>query len=118
LNTPHVEFVETDVRTAELAKYMENCFLAAKVAFVNQFYDLAERAGVDYDRLRELFTRDPRVGPSHTQVTAERGFGGKCLPKDMRSLIAWAGGPPGAPLLQNVADYNDAVKARTHVVVR
>ena len=111
-----LRYVRTDVRTAELAKYMENCFLATKVAFVNQFYDLARSAGVDYTALRDLFLCDPRVGESHTEVTEERGFAGKCLPKDLRSLIAWAGGPSEAPLLQSVADYNDSLKKVYHLV--
>jgi UDPglucose 6-dehydrogenase len=105
-----LQYVNTDARTAELAKYMENCFLATKVAFVNQFHELAESAGVDFETLRGIFVRDPRVGASHTHVTAERGFGGKCLPKDMASLIGWAGGASAAPLLQSVLDYNTGVK--------
>ena len=74
-----LRFVRTGIATAELAKYMENCFLATKVAFVNQFYDMAQACGVDYDELRAIFLLDSRVGESHTVVTAERGFGGRCL---------------------------------------
>ena len=87
-----LKYIHADARTAELAKYMENCFLATKVAFVNQFSELARSAEIDYPALRELFVLDPRIGESHTAVTKERGFGGSCLPKDMKSLIAWAGG--------------------------
>jgi UDPglucose 6-dehydrogenase len=56
-----IKFVRTDVATAELAKYMENCFLATKVAFVNQFWDLAQASGVDYDELRKIFLLDSPV---------------------------------------------------------
>ncbi len=82
---------QTDPATAELTKYMENCFLALKVTFCNEFYDLAERFGVDYNELRELWLLDPRVGRSHTFVYPDdRGFGGRCLPKDVSAIIQTA----------------------------
>ena len=111
--------VRTEARCAELVKYMENTFLATKVAFVNQFFDLAAAAGVDFDELRELFLLDRRVGSSHTSVTPERGFGGKCLPKDLRAIVAWArehGAP--APLLEAVRDYNDSIHAEAVLDLR
>lgn len=77
-----------DARTAELAKYMENCFLATKVTFCNEFFDLAQKVGVSYDELRETWLLDPRIGRSHTFVYEdERGFAGSCLPKDTRALV-------------------------------
>ena len=80
---------QTDATTAELAKYMENAFLATKVTFCNEFYDIAGALGVDYNELRELWLLDPRMGRSHTWVHADdRGFGGACLPKDLDALIA------------------------------
>jgi UDPglucose 6-dehydrogenase len=79
---------QTDPRTAELTKYMENSFLALKVTFCNEFYDIAEHFGVDYNELRELWLLDPRIGRSHTFVLPDsRGFGGKCLPKDVSALV-------------------------------
>lgn len=80
-----------DSRTAELAKYMENCFLAAKVTFCNEFYDIAQKLGVDYSQLRETVLLDERIGSSHTIVYPDnRGYGGKCFPKDVAALIAQA----------------------------
>ena len=80
-----------DAKTAELAKYMENCFLAAKVVFCNEFYDIARGMGVNYDRLRETWLLDPRMGRSHTFVFEDdRGFGGSCLPKDTSALVSQA----------------------------
>jgi len=79
---------QTDAKTAELAKYMENCFYATKVVFCNQFYDFAKRVGVDYHKLREAWLLDPRIGSSHTFVYPDnRGYGGSCLPKDMSAMI-------------------------------
>lgn len=75
-------------KTAELAKYMENAFFATKVIFCNEFYDIANEFGVDYNELRETWLEDPRIGRSHTFVYHnDRGFGGSCLPKDVSSII-------------------------------
>jgi UDPglucose 6-dehydrogenase len=91
---------QSDARTAELTKYMENCFLALKVTFCNEFYDLAEKFGVDYNELRELWLLDPRIGRSHTFVLPDsRGFGGKCLPKDVSALVQSACAAGYAPQL-------------------
>lgn len=82
---------QTDATTAELVKYMENAYLATKVAFCNEFYDIASAFGVDYNEARELWLADPRIGRSHTFVYPEaRGFGGKCLPKDLAAILAVA----------------------------
>jgi UDPglucose 6-dehydrogenase len=86
-----VRIRQTDARTAEMAKYMENCFLALKVTFCNEFYDIAGAHGIDYNELREVWLEDPRIGRSHTFVYEDnRGYGGKCLPKDVSALIGMA----------------------------
>lgn len=77
-----------DPRTAEIVKYMENAFLALKVAFCNEFFDLCEAFGTDYELVRQLWLEDRRIGPSHTIVTPERGYAGKCLPKDVAAVCA------------------------------
>jgi UDPglucose 6-dehydrogenase len=110
---PHdFRFVQTDAITAELCKYMENCFLATKVAFVNQFYDIASRLGVDFEQLRALWLLDPRVGYSHTTVSQERGFGGRCLPKDLQAIITLMGQKGTAPLLEAVLAYNNGLRSK------
>lgn len=106
---PLVRYYMTDAKTAELCKYMENTFLATKVAFVNQFYDLALAYGVNFDELRELWLADERIGRSHTIVTEERGYRGRCLPKDMSAIIHAAKRFGDAPLLEAVARYNEEV---------
>ena len=73
---------------AEIVKYMENAFLALKVGFCNEFFDLAEAFGVDYEMVRDLWLQDRRINPSHTVVTTERGYGGKCFPKDVAAVCA------------------------------
>lgn len=89
-HSPHARHFITDPTTAEMAKYMENAFLALKVSFCNEFFDLCRAAGVDYEAARELWLQDPRIGESHTAVTPERGYGGKCLPKDVAAICAVA----------------------------
>ena len=109
---PLPSYYMTDGTTAELCKYMENTFLATKVAFVNQFYDLAQAFGVNFNELRELWLADARIGRSHTIVTEERGFRGRCLPKDIAAIIYEARRFGGAPLLEAVDWYNDEVCRR------
>jgi UDPglucose 6-dehydrogenase len=75
-------------RVAEVVKYMENAYLAMKVAFCNEFFDLCGAVGADYEEVRSLWLEDWRVGASHTSVTPERGYGGKCLPKDVAAVCA------------------------------
>jgi len=84
----YVRFYFCDAITAEVAKYMENAFYAVKVTFVNEFYDIAQVHGVDFNELREIWLADTRISRDHTFVYPhERGFGGKCLPKDCRAIV-------------------------------
>lgn len=86
--TSEIVINQVDAKTAELAKYMENAFLATKVTFCNQFYDIAKAFDVNYNKLRETWLLDPRIGRSHTFVYGdERGYGGSCLPKDLSGII-------------------------------
>ncbi len=109
---PLARYEVTDAKTAELCKYMENAFLAIKVAFVNQFYDLAQAYGIDFNELRELWLADERIGRSHTIVTEERGYRGRCLPKDMAAIIQAAKRVGGSSLLEAIDRYNDEVCRR------
>jgi nucleotide sugar dehydrogenase len=106
---PGTGFHRTTALSAELCKYMENCFLATKVAFVNQFHDIAQAFQADFSEVRKLWLADPRVGESHTIVTGERGFRGRCLPKDVSAMIAAMRPLGGAPLLEAVRAYNQSV---------
>jgi UDPglucose 6-dehydrogenase len=109
---------QTDARTAELTKYMENAFLATKVTFCNEFYDIAEAQGIDYNELRELWLLDPRIGRSHSFVLPfNRGFGGRCLPKDLSAIISTATkSGVRAGLLEAVRDVNQGIRERTPAV--
>lgn len=85
---PHVHYYITDAKTAELTKYMENSWGATKVTFCQEFHEIAKAFGVDYNELRELFCADSRVEKMHTLVFKHnRGFGGKCFPKDVNGIV-------------------------------
>ena len=77
---------------AEMVKYFGNSFLAAKVIFANQIYELCQRLDVNYGVVAECASADRRIGPSHLDVHhgGYFGYGGKCLPKDMKALIQFA----------------------------
>lgn len=79
-------------REAELFKYLRNTFFSTKVVFFNQMYDLCQKLGLDYEAIRECAANDPWIGGQHTVVWHKgyRGYGGKCLPKDTRALIAFS----------------------------
>lgn len=77
---------------AEMVKYFGNNFLSVKVIFANQMYDLCQKMGIDYDKVMESAAADERIGKSHLKVMYQgyRGYGGKCLPKDLNAIIQFA----------------------------
>ena len=97
----------TDSKTAELVKFMENSWIATKVSFCNQFYEIAEKSGVDYEELRELFILDPRVNPAHTFVYRDHPYwDSHCLNKDVAAIAK----EYNAELLENIINYNNHQK--------
>ena len=94
-----------------LTKYFRNSYLATKVAFFNQMYDICEAAGVDAKKVLTNTAKDDRIGTSHTQITEERGFGGHCFPKDT-SAICQAAKEYGKPMtvLEAAREYNDYIR--------
>ena len=85
-----VSMIETDWETAELIKYMSNCFFTTKISFLNEMHQIAEKCGVDWTTALDGLFRDGRVGHSHMNVPGpdgKLGFGGSCFPKDIQALI-------------------------------
>ncbi|CAL9293281.1 UDP-glucose dehydrogenase family protein [Streptomyces sp. SudanB25_2051] len=82
-------FVVTDFPTAELVKTAANSFLATKISFINAMAEVCEAAGGDVARLAEAIGYDERIGAKF--LRAGIGFGGGCLPKDIRAFMARAG---------------------------
>ena len=82
-------FFATTLETAELAKVAANGFLATKISFINAMAEVCEAAGADVRELSAILGADPRIGERFLQ--AGLGFGGGCLPKDIRGFMARAG---------------------------
>jgi UDPglucose 6-dehydrogenase len=81
--------VVTDYATAQLVKVAANSFLATKISFINAMAELSEATGADVTRLADAIGYDDRIGRSF--LNAGLGFGGGCLPKDIRAFMARAG---------------------------
>lgn len=81
--------VVTDLPTAELVKVAANSFLATKISFINAMAELCEATGADVTTLSEALSYDARIGGQF--LRAGLGFGGGCLPKDIRAFMARAG---------------------------
>ena len=85
-----IPVIETNYQTAELIKYMNNCFFATKVSFLNEMRQVSDLCGADWNMAVEGFIRDGRIGHSHMNVPGpdgKFGFGGKCFPKDVSAMI-------------------------------
>jgi UDPglucose 6-dehydrogenase len=102
---------------AELAKLCSNVMLASKVALANELALICEQFDVEWPVVQAAVGLDRRIGPDHLTVTAERGFGGGCFPKDMDGLIAAAREAGYAPtVLQEIAAFNRRIRAEVSPV--
>ncbi len=84
-----VPVITMDYQTSELVKTAANAFLATKISFINAMAEVCEAAGADVSLLAEAIGHDDRIGPKF--LGAGLGFGGGCLPKDIRAFMARAG---------------------------
>lgn len=87
---PYTKIIKTDFATAQLIKYMANCFFATKVSFMNEMYQVCDAVGGDWDVAIDGFISDGRIGNSHIDVPGhdgDFGYGGKCFPKDINAMI-------------------------------
>lgn len=84
---PKIPVVKTDPTSAEMVKYFSNTYLATKVIFANEIYDLCQKLGIKYEEVKKMAIMDKRIFDSHLDITSLRGFGGKCFPKDTVALL-------------------------------
>jgi len=90
---PEASIIKTDSMYAEMVKYVTNTFLATKVSFANEIYELCQKLDIDYDKVIEYAQYDNRLGKSHWAVPGpdgDYGFGGHCFPKDTQALMYMA----------------------------
>ena len=92
---PKVPIIKTGSTYAEMVKYVTNCFLAMKVSFANEMYEISNALDIDYDKVVEYAMYDERLGYSHWMVPGpdgDFGYGGHCFPKDVNALksLAWS----------------------------
>ena len=100
-----------EARELILAKYARNSFLALKVAFFNQMYDLCDALDVEYSAVAHYTTMDERIGDSHSFITEERGFGGHCFPKDINALVKTAQrNNVELSILKETVEYNRRIR--------
>jgi len=85
-----ISVLQTTYETAEMIKYMNNCFFATKVSFMNEMYQVAKKSNVNWEDAVSGFVADGRIGHTHLDVPGHDdkfGFGGSCFPKDIQAMI-------------------------------
>lgn len=110
-----VPFLLTDLQTAELVKVSANAFLTTKISFINAIAEVCEATNADVTVLADALGHDPRIGRRF--LNAGLGFGGGCLPKDIRAFMARAGelgADPALTFLREVDSIN--MRRRTRMV--
>ena len=106
-----VNIIKMSSTAAEIVKYQSNVLLATKVAVANVFYDMCNALGVCYEDVKKGVVADKRIGSSHLDITSERGFGGKCFPKDLGAAIGRCRDLEiDCKLLEEINDYNLRVR--------
>lgn len=114
-----VPWIRADLATSELVKVAANSFLATKISFINAMAEICEAAGGDVTVLAKAIGHDPRIGPKFLQ--AGIGFGGGCLPKDIRAFMARSeelGAQQSLEFLREIDSINLRARARVIDLVR
>ena len=100
---PNVPIIITNHQTAEMIKYANNSFLATKISFINQLSNICQKTpGANVDDIAKTIGLDPRIGKLF--LNAGPGYGGSCLPKDMKALINFANVSGVNPSLLNAVE--------------
>ena len=108
---PKTKIFQTDPTTAEMVKYFANTFLSLKVTFANFFYDYCQKIGVKYEEVKRMGAFDNRIVDKHLEVTTQRGFGGKCFPKDLIAIMGeFKKAGVDASLFETMWKYNKKIR--------
>jgi UDPglucose 6-dehydrogenase len=114
-----VPYIATDLASAELVKVSANAFLATKISFINAIADVCDAAGADINVVADAMGYDDRIGRRF--LAAGIGFGGGCLPKDIRALTARAaelGVADSVGFLREVDEVNLGRRRRALAIAR
>ena len=107
---PQAQFYHTTAKEAEMIKTAQNTMLASRVALANMIFDACEKNNLDYQIIKKIaFDKFEILGPFMSQVPGpdgNRGFGGKCLPKDIRAFST----VHESDLLSEIISYNDSLR--------
>lgn len=107
---------KTDIVSASLLKYTINSWLATKVSFMNELYQLHQASGAStsWEQFTDMLQRDPRIGNTHLRVPGpdgQFGFGGHCFPKDTNALLAYsATNNVNMSVLGQAVSYNKSIR--------
>jgi nucleotide sugar dehydrogenase len=116
IEVPEDEILITDIKTASFFKYFMNSYLATKVSFMNEFYNLAQAEDINWKQLKHLAEHDKRIGKTHMNVPGYDGYfgwGGSCFPKDVDAIINYAESKGVSfDFLKNVTQVNKQHRSR------
>jgi UDPglucose 6-dehydrogenase len=105
LNKP---IFRVDLTTAEMIKYASNCMLATKISYWNEIFLICQKIGIDSHKIADIAALDSRIGKYGT--IHGKAFGGKCLPKDLKTFIEFAEKLENVPLLKAVDQINELMR--------
>lgn len=106
---PNVPIIETNHQTAEMIKYANNSFLATKISFINQLATICQNIpGANIDDIAQTIGLDPRIGKLF--LNAGPGYGGSCLPKDVKAIMNFSLKVGVSPLLLNAVDKSNQIQ--------
>lgn len=115
-NIKHNKVTILSPTEAEIVKYSRNCFLATKVSFFNELYEICKKLKINFENVRNNIVTDERIGKSHSSVPGpdkKKGFGGTCLPKDLHAFLSFMKqNKIKSYILENVCKRNNEIDRR------